>query len=119
MSEGRIATELWVMAHLRQCSAQGIMATVVKRGDDWGGAVVIKLNLLGPGFRVLTQSRDIDGNTAWMQAKEGAILSEQDADEYIARAADPARSRSLGDRDRGPRRENPVRGQGDVREAFA
>ena len=30
-------------------------------------------------------SGDIDGNTAWMQAKEGAILSEQDADEYIAR----------------------------------
>ena len=51
MSEGRIATELWVMAHIRQCSAQGIMATVVKRGDDWGGAVVIKVNLLGPGFR--------------------------------------------------------------------
>jgi hypothetical protein len=91
MSEGRIATELWVMAHLRQCSARGIMATVVKRGDDWGGAVVIKLNLIGPGFKVLTQSRDIDGNTAWMQAKDGAILTEQDADDYIARqtARDP------------------------------
>jgi hypothetical protein len=85
MSEGRIATELWVMAHIRQCIAQGIIATVVKRGDDWGGAVVIKLNLLGPGFRVLTQSRDIDGNIAWLQAKEGAVLTESDADEYIAR----------------------------------
>ena len=91
MSEGRIATELWVMAHIRQCSAQGIMATVVKRGDDWGGAVVIKLNLIGPGFRVLTQSRDIDGNIAWLQAKEGAALTEHDADDYIARqmARDP------------------------------
>ena len=85
MSEGRIATELWVMAHLRQCSARGIMATVVKRGDDWGGAVVIKLNLIGPGFKVLTQSRDIDGNIAWLQAKEGAVLTEHDADNYIAR----------------------------------
>jgi hypothetical protein len=73
------------MAHIRQCSAQGIMATVVKRGDDWGGAVVIKLNLLGPGFRVLTQSRDIDGNIAWLQAKDGAVLNETEADEYIAR----------------------------------
>lgn len=85
MSEGRIATELWVMAHIRQCHAKGIMATVVKRGDDWGGAVVIKLNLLGPGFRVLTQSRDIDGNIAWLQAKEGAVIAEADADDYIAR----------------------------------
>ena len=85
MSEGRIATELWVMAHVRQCITQGIIATVVKRGDDWGGAVVIKLNLLGPGFRVLTQSRDIDGNIAWLQAKDGAVLSETEADEYIAR----------------------------------
>jgi hypothetical protein len=91
MSEGRIATELWVMAHIRQCSAQGIAATVLKRGDDWGGAVVIKLNLLGPGFRVLTQSRDADGNMAWMQAKAGAVISEDEADEYIARqmARDP------------------------------
>jgi hypothetical protein len=85
MSEGRIATELWVMAHIRQCSAQGIMATVVKRGDDWGGAVVIKLNLIGPGFKVLTQSRDIDGNIAWLQAKDGAVINETEADEYIAR----------------------------------
>ncbi|GAB2176631.1 DUF1491 family protein [Dongia sp. agr-C8] len=91
MSEGRIATELWVMAHIRQCSAQGIMATVVKRGDDWGGAVIVKLNLLGPGFKVLTQSRDIDGNIAWLQAKDGAVLNETDADDYIARqtARDP------------------------------
>ena len=92
MSEGRIATELWVMAHIRQCHAKGIMATVVKRGDDWGGAVVIKLNLIGPGFRVLTQSRDIDGNIAWLQAKEGAVITEADADDYIARQTqrDPA-----------------------------
>ena len=91
MSEGRIATELWVMAHVRRCIAQGIVATVVKRGDDWGGAVVIKLNLLRGGFKVLTQSRDIDGNIAWLQAKEGAVLPESEVDEYIARqtARDP------------------------------
>jgi hypothetical protein len=91
MSEGRIATELWVMAHIRRCTTQGIVATVVKHGDDWGGAVVIKLNLLGPGCRVLTQSRDIDGNIAWLQAKDGAVLTEAEADEYIARqtARDP------------------------------
>jgi hypothetical protein len=91
MTEGRIATELWVMAHIRRCITQGIVATVVKRGDDWGGAVVIKLNLLGPGCRVLTQSRDIDGDIAWLQAKDGAILSDAEADEYIARqtARDP------------------------------
>ena len=91
MSEGRIATELWVMGHIRQCIAQGITATVVKKGDDWGGAVVIKLNLLGSGFRVLTQSRDIDGKIAWLQAKDGALLPEAEADDYIARqtARDP------------------------------
>ena len=46
---------------------------------------MIKLNLLGPGFKVLTQSRDIDGNIAWLQAKDGAVLNEIEADEYIAR----------------------------------
>jgi hypothetical protein len=85
MTEGRIATELWVMAHIRQCISRGIVATVVKKGDDWGGAVILKLNLLGPGFRILTQSRDADGEIAWLQAKEGARLPEAEADEYIAR----------------------------------
>jgi len=46
---------------------------------------VIKLNLLGPGFRVLSQSRDLEGNVAWLQAKDGATISEAEADDYIAR----------------------------------
>jgi hypothetical protein len=91
LSEGRVASDIWVSAHIRQCAARGIVATVVKKGDDWGGAIIVVLNLLDARFRVLTQSRDADGNMAWMQAKDGALMTAQEADEYVARqtARDP------------------------------
>jgi hypothetical protein len=91
VSEGRVASDIWVGAHIRQCIARGIVATVVKKGDDWGGAIIVVLNLLGDGFRVLTQSRDADGNMAWLPAKGGAMMTDREADDYVARqtARDP------------------------------
>ena len=72
MSEGRIATELWVMAHIRQCNAQGIMATVVKRGDDWGGAVVIKLNMSPFGLSLKSPAMKV-GNAGEVCSKNRFI----------------------------------------------
>ena len=82
---GRLSTELWVMGHVRQCVAQGITATIAHKGDAWGGALIVKLNLLGPGFRVLSQTRDMEGRIAWLQANSGALLPEAEADAYIER----------------------------------
>jgi hypothetical protein len=87
----RLSTELFVQGHVRQCFSRGIFATVTHKGDSWGGAVIVKLNLLGPGCKVLTQTRDLEGEVAWLQVQDGALLSEADADAYIARqvARDP------------------------------
>jgi len=81
----RLATELFVQAHIRQCFSRGLTATVAHRGDAWGGAIILKLNLLGPGCRVLTQTRDTEGEMAWLQVQGGALLSETEADAYIER----------------------------------
>jgi hypothetical protein len=40
------------------------------------------------GTRILTQVRDLDGRLAWMPVREGATLSDADADAYIRRAVD-------------------------------
>lgn len=84
-TDGRLSTELWVQAHLRRCLAEGLFATVARKGDAWGGAVIVKLNLLDGTFMVLSQTRDLDGKVAWLSAQSGAQISESEADSYIER----------------------------------
>lgn len=91
MDDSRIPTELWVKAHLRRLSAQGVPAVIVRRGDPHGGMVILKVNRLDLGCRVLTQTRDLDGVLSWMPALKGELVPEAEADDYIARqtARDP------------------------------
>jgi hypothetical protein len=47
--------------------------------------VIVKLNLLDGTFKVLTQTRDMDGSVAWLAAQQGALLAEAEATAYIER----------------------------------
>jgi len=85
-TDDRIPTAIWVMAHLRRCSAAGIPATLVRRGDASGGSVLLKLNQLDLGCRVLTRTRDLEGRPAWLAALNGHLVPEAEADAYIGRA---------------------------------
>jgi hypothetical protein len=82
----RLSTELYVQAHIRLCFSKGLTAVVAHKGDAWGGAILVKLNLLGPGCKLLNQTRDADGEIAWLPVQAGALLSEADADAYIAKS---------------------------------
>jgi hypothetical protein len=84
-TDGRLSTELWVSAHLRRCNDQGLFAAVLRKGDAWGGALIVKLNLLDGTFKLLNQTRDIDGNVAWLGVQQGALMTEADATAYIER----------------------------------
>lgn len=86
MADDRLPTDLWVRAHIRRCIVDGIPATVVRKGDITGGAVLLKVNQLEQGCRVLTQTRDLDGRSGWLPALNGALVPEAEADGYIARA---------------------------------
>ena len=46
MLDDRLPTELWVTAHLRQCTSAAVPVYVVRRGDKHGGMVMLKLNQL-------------------------------------------------------------------------
>ena len=89
--DARIPTELWVKAHLRRLSAQALPAVVAQRGDPHGGMVILKVNRLDLGCRVLVQTRDLDGVLSWMPALNGELVPEPEADSYITRqtARDP------------------------------
>lgn len=91
MVEARLPTDLWVKAHVKRCSAEGVPVIVARRGDPHSGIVILKLNLLEQGCRVMSQMRDLDGKLGWLEALDGALVPEAEADAYIARqtARDP------------------------------
>lgn len=88
MVEGRLPTDLWVKAHVKRCSAEGVPVIVAHRGDPHSGIVILKLNQLDQGCRVMSQMRDLDGKLGWMGALEGALVPEAEADAYITRQAE-------------------------------
>jgi hypothetical protein len=85
MSEARLPTEFWVAAQLRRFSAAGTGAYLIRRGDAERGSVIVRL-AARDGVRILTQVRDLDGRLNWMGVREGALLTGEEADAYVARA---------------------------------
>jgi hypothetical protein len=85
MSNERLPTEFWVQAQLRRLNASGVGAYLLRRGDAERGAVIVRLAERG-GVRILIQVRNLDGKLAWMGVKDGAIITEADADAYVERA---------------------------------
>ncbi len=87
MTDERLPTDVWVMAHVRRCNDEGIPAMVVRKGEAKGGTLVLKINQFAEGCRVFSQARDIDGNLGWLAAFKGALVPEAEADDYVTRAA--------------------------------
>jgi hypothetical protein len=85
MAEDRLKAELWIKAQIRLCDRDGIPATIARRGDPTGGAILVKLNRLEAGCRVYTQVRDHDANPAWLCATGTDPVAETEADAYIQR----------------------------------
>jgi hypothetical protein len=87
--------------HLRRLTQEGIPYYIANTGAHAGGMVLLKINGLEKGCRVLIQQRNLDGILGWADATKDAILDEKKADDYISRAVS-ARPRPLGHRNRGP-----------------
>ncbi len=86
MTDDRIPTELWVAAHLRQCTAKGVPAYVVHRGAPASGTVMVKIVKKDKTCNLLNQSRGMNGVMGWMDVFDGAAVDEKRADEYIQRS---------------------------------
>lgn len=88
MSDERLPSELWVRAHLRRWSSSATPAVLLRRGEPERGTVLLKLNQIEAGCRILTQARDLDGQLGWLAALGGKLVAEPEADAYIARAVE-------------------------------
>jgi hypothetical protein len=86
--EARLPTSLWVDGHLRQLNARGVPYYIVHKGAYASGTVLLKLNGLENGSRLLGQVRDMDGNLGWMAVLGDGWLAETEVDAYIRRAVD-------------------------------
>ncbi len=82
----KLDTKLWLEAHLRQIASRGQSYYIVHKGDSARGSVVLKLNspLLG-GSKLLSQAYDEEGEPAWLPALGGKVVTESEADAYLAR----------------------------------
>lgn len=86
MTDQRLATDLYVSAHIRQASRDGVPMTVTRRGDPSSGSLILKINLLNGTARVLIEAR-FDGARVWTPATHTDPMPERDADAYLARQA--------------------------------
>src|SRR3546814_11924895 len=83
VTEGRLPAEVWIKAHIRRCIAENIPAAVVHRGEKNSGMLILKINQLEAGVRVLSQTRDMEGALAWMPALGGKLVPDAEPDAYI------------------------------------
>ena len=80
-----IDTSIWVYALIRRAHQGGAFATVCRRGDNRGGAVLVKLvNQRTGEARLLAETTRGDGERFWMQPT--LSTDEADLDAYIERA---------------------------------
>ena len=89
MSEPRLKAGIWVRAALRQAQVRGSFGAVVRHGDDDAGGVLVLLRDRAGGITILDQTRDRDGNQAWIAVRRGVDAMEMDAFVTRAQQRDP------------------------------
>ncbi len=84
MPEARVKAEIWVQAALRLGNASGRYGAVLHRGDADAGGILVVLRGRA-GLVVLSQTRDRDGDPAWMRGSGADPVDQETADAYVAR----------------------------------
>ncbi len=86
MFDDRFPTKLWVDAHLQQLTVTGVPYYIHQTGNFGSGMVMVKINGLDAGCKLMQQQRNLDGELGWMMMFKGEVVAESEADEYIQRA---------------------------------
>jgi len=83
-----LPTGLWVESHLAQCQSNCLPVYVVNKGGASNCSVILKLNGLGNGCKILSQIRGMDGELGWVNALGKEDIAESEIDAYIRRSID-------------------------------
>src|SRR5262245_32148338 len=85
----RLKSEVWVKAYIRRCSSAGLMAAVLRHGDDDAGAIYIRINrldgtslLFGPSPAGFTGA---DEDRRWVSCLREIVSPDAAVDTYLAR----------------------------------
>ena len=79
-----LSSDLWVSALIRRAQIEGAYATVVKKGDDRAGSVIVKAyDTSTRTARLFTEAFGTDGDRVWIQPETSD--SETELGAYIAR----------------------------------
>ncbi|WP_333591510.1 DUF1491 family protein [Brevundimonas sp.] len=79
-----LSSDVWVAALIRRAEVAGANATVVKRGDDRAGTVIVKAyDTSTRQARLYTEAFGPDGERLWIQPVQSEFESELDA--YVER----------------------------------
>lgn len=80
-----LSTDIWVGALIRRAELEGAYATVIRKGDPRGGAVLVKaLDRRAAAARLYAEAIRGDGERVWMSPV--AATDEAALDAYIDRA---------------------------------
>lgn len=84
VTELLLSSDLWVSALIRRAEIGGASATVVRKGDQRAGTVIVKAyNTRSRQARLYTEAFGADGERLWIQPVTSEFESELDA--YIQR----------------------------------
>ncbi len=61
-----LKTEVWVSALIKRAQIGGASAYIIHKGDRDVGSVLIKISTLDGNARLVSPSRDLDGNLIWV-----------------------------------------------------
>src|SRR5262245_16235731 len=86
--DDRLPAALWIDAHLKRLTVEGIPYYIHNTGAYASGTVLLKLNGLENNCTLLIQQRGFDGDLGWMNALKESSVMESEADAYIRRALD-------------------------------
>ena len=106
----RRPTATWVRVSTRHCRELGLRIEVLREGEPKRGSVLLKICQPGRGIRLLSQTRDAEGQVCWLSTSGERRISEPEAADYLERAV--ARDPDLWIVEvEHPDGENPLRGE--------
>ncbi|UTW55525.1 DUF1491 family protein [Kordiimonas sp. SCSIO 12610] len=79
----RLASKLWIDAHIRACFGKGLPAFVVHKGDVERGGVIIKVDRFDAGILVFERTTTFEGDTVWAKRGPDNGMNAQEAQQII------------------------------------
>jgi hypothetical protein len=85
MTEPRLATHILVASLIRRSYAAGDTATVIAKGDETAGGLIIIGRIKGAKPALYERMPTLSGQSDWTLISAQAIDNEQEISEYLAR----------------------------------